>query len=214
MKFWLGVAAAMGIALLLGGCDTVSKEQCQAGDWRALGRADAASGHAANRISKVAEDCGQYGISPDPAAYQSGWQEGVQIYCTPLNGFNIGRQGDSKSDICPPALAGQFEYAYQLGNRIYSARREVENVESRLRYLESSTDSARFDLSRLDCGSGSPDERNACRQKADRLRDRISDGRFEIQDLRFRLMQRQGEYAATEAAVNAEARRLISGYGG
>jgi len=41
MKFWLGAAAAMGIALLLGGCDTVSKEQCQAGDWRALGRADA-----------------------------------------------------------------------------------------------------------------------------------------------------------------------------
>lgn len=214
MKFWLGAAAAMGIALLLSGCDTVSKEQCQAGDWRALGRADAASGHAANRIAKVAEDCGEYGVSPDPAAYQSGWQEGVQIYCTPLNGFNIGRQGDGKSDICPPALAGQFEYAYQLGNRIYSTRNEVESIESRLRYLESSTDRERFELMRLDCGAAKPEDRDSCRHKASRLRDRINDGRFEIQDLRWRLMHKQGEYAATEAAVNAEARRLISGYGG
>ncbi|MFN7168423.1 MAG: DUF2799 domain-containing protein [Pannonibacter sp.] len=213
MKIWMAIAGGALLALSLAGCETVSKEQCQAGDWVALGRADASVGHPSSRIEDIMKDCGRHGITPDPQAYYAGWQEGVQIYCTPLNGFNLGRDGTSKSNICPPALGGPFDYAYQLGYRLWSARNEVRQLEDRTRSLESQIDRDRFSLNTTDCNGVRPEDRDNCRRNRDRLRDRIDDARFEIQDLRWRILQKQQELQATEYAVNTEAARLFPGYG-
>ncbi|NBN65609.1 DUF2799 domain-containing protein [Microvirga tunisiensis] len=209
----MAMAGGALLALALAGCETVSKEQCQAGDWVALGRADGSVGHPAARIENIMKDCGRHGITPDPQAYYAGWQEGVQIYCTPMNGYNLGRNGTTKSNICPPALVGPFDYAYQLGFRLWSARNEVQQLEGRVRSLESQIDRDRFTLNTTDCNGVRPEDRDNCRNTRERTRDRIEDARFEIQDLRWRIMQKQQELQATEIAVNAEAARVIPGYG-
>ncbi|ADZ68497.1 ATPase involved in DNA repair [Polymorphum gilvum SL003B-26A1] len=210
----MGIAAGMGLALTLGGCESVSKDQCLAGDWVSLGRADGAVGRSSNRIEDIVKDCGRHGVTPDPQAYLAGWNEGVQIYCTPANGFNVGRQGSSHSGICPPALAGSFEQSYRLGYRLWSARSAVEQVETRIRSLESRIASDEAKLRQVDCARAKPEAQQDCRNKAQDLRNAIQDSRFQLQDARWSLLQKQAEYQATEAAVHAEASVLIPGYGG
>lgn len=104
MKILLAAGASIAALLLLSGCETVSREQCVAGDWSGLGRADGAQGHPGSRIEDIAKDCGRHGISPDVAAYMSGWNEGVRLYCTPMNGFDTGRQGKALSSVCRPGF--------------------------------------------------------------------------------------------------------------
>lgn len=91
MKFCLSLFVAVLALLAIAACSTVSKEQCVASDWVALGKADAATGHPLSRFENIAKDCGKHGITADPQAYQNGWNQGVQIYCEPQNGFNQGR---------------------------------------------------------------------------------------------------------------------------
>lgn len=213
MKLILGGIAALLAALLLAGCETVSKEQCVAGDWVALGKADGANGYQTSRFDDIVKDCGRHGITPDAAQYMSGWNQGVQIYCTPMNGYNTGRQGKSASPVCPPQMAGSFEYAHSLGKRIWQARSKVEEQERRVRDIDNRMSRLRLDVSSLSCSGKNGDELRACRDDLERRRQNLQDARFDLQDARWRLMEAQRSYDETERAVSAEAARTIPGYG-
>lgn len=199
-------------AALLAGCETVSKEQCVAGDWSEIGRAHAAQGYPSSRFDDVIKDCGRHGITPDPQAYMSGWDQGVQLYCTPLNGFNLGRQNTSLSPICPPNLVAEAERAHRLGKRIWTTRDKVTQLERRIDNRQSEIDRLRSELDRIDCREKKGDERIACRDRQNDLRQKVQDARFEIQDARFELNDRRRDYELTVAQVDEEARRTIPGY--
>ena len=212
MKQCLAAVFLILAAGLLAGCETVSKEQCVAGDWSEIGRAHAAQGYPSSRFEDVAKDCGRHGITPDPQAYMSGWDKGVQLYCTPLNGFNLGRQNTSLSPICPPNLAGEAERAHRLGKRIWTTRDKVTQLERRIDDRQREIDRLRSELDRLDCRDKTGDERIACRDRQNDLRQRVQDSRFEMQDARFELNDRRRDYELTLAQVDEEARRTIPGY--
>jgi hypothetical protein len=212
MKPWIYVVSVVLGAFLLAGCETVSKEQCVAGDWSELGRADAAQGHPSSRFEDVAKDCGRHGITPDPQAYLAGWNSGVLLYCTPMNGFRLGRQNRPLSPICPPHLAGEVEDAHRLGTRIWAARDRVERLERRIADRDRQIDRLRSDLDRLDCRSLKGDERAGCRDRRNDLRQKVQDARFDLQDARFELNDRRRDYELTLARVDREAARTIPGY--
>ncbi|MBD8891552.1 DUF2799 domain-containing protein [Labrenzia suaedae] len=213
MKLIMGGIAALFAVLLLAGCETVSKEQCAAGDWVALGKADGANGYQASRLADIVKDCGRYGVTPDTDQYMSGWNQGVQIYCTPMNGYNAGRQGKSASPVCPPQMAGSFEYAHSLGKRIWQARSKVEEQERRVRDIDNRMSRLRLDVGSLSCSGKNGDELRACREDVHRRRQDLQDARFDLQDARWRLMEAQRFYDETERTVSAEAARTIPGYG-
>ena len=214
MKIWIAAGASVAALLLLAGCETVSKEQCVAGDWSGLGRADGAQGHPSSRIEDIAKDCGRHGITPEVQAYMSGWHEGVRLYCTPLNGFNTGRQGKSLSSVCPPQLAGTFAQTHALGRRIWTAEDRMRQVERRVSSEEDRMNDARRDLDRLDCRGLKGEDRDACRHKRRRLRDQAEDARYALQDARFELNERRRDYEFTLDRATAEAERIIPGYRG
>lgn len=213
MKVFLGGIAALFAVLLLAGCETVSKEQCVAGDWVALGKADGANGYPTSRLSDIVKDCGRYGVTPDTDQYMSGWNQGVQIYCTPMNGYNVGRQGKSASPVCPPQMASSFEYAHSLGSRIWQARSKVEDQQRRVRDLDNRISRLNSDVSGLSCSGKDGDELKACRDNVHRRRQDLQDARFDLQDARWRLSEAQRFYDETERTVSAEAARTIPGYG-
>jgi hypothetical protein len=212
MKAPVFAAIVVASAALLSGCETVSREQCVAGDWVALGRADAAQGHPSSRFEDVAKDCGRHGITPDPQAYMTGWQDGVRLYCTPMNGFTLGRQNRALSPICPPALAGATEAGHRLGRRIWVARDRVARLERTLDDRRREIDRLRSELDRLDCRDRKGDDRAACRDRREELRRRMQDARFELQDARFDFNDRRLDYERVLAEVDAEAWRTIPGY--
>lgn len=114
------------------GCATMSQEECETGDWYAIGYEDGAQGRNAERIGKYRKSCAEHNITPDLGAYQDGRKEGLREFCQPQTGFAAGRRGYSYSGICPADLEPAFVAAYQEGRHLYSLRSQVNDTTRRL----------------------------------------------------------------------------------
>jgi cell division protein FtsL len=124
------------VLVALGGCATMSKEECLVSDWQAVGFEDGARGYTADRIGQYRKDCADYGVAPDLAAYRRGRDEGLQHFCTPQNGFNLGASGAAYGGVCPGPLAAEFSAAYAEGRRLHDLRNRVSNANYRIASLE------------------------------------------------------------------------------
>lgn len=118
--------------LAMQGCATMSQEECETGDWYAIGYEDGAQGRNAERIGKYRKSCAEHNITPDLGAYQDGRKEGLREFCQPQTGFAAGRRGYSYSGICPADLEPAFVAAYQEGRHLYSLRTQVNDTTRRL----------------------------------------------------------------------------------
>ena len=139
--------ALLAMALMaLGGCATMSEDECRALDWRTVGYEDGAAGQGIERLTSRRQACASHGVAPDLDAYRAGRDEGLLEFCRPTNGFRVGTQGRGYSGACPEHLAPAFDDAYRAGrdlwrleNRIRDTARgitdrvaEVEQIDSAL----------------------------------------------------------------------------------
>lgn len=139
----LRLSAALVLAAL-GGCATMSRDECLTVDWRTVGFEDGVAGYSGDRIGEHRKACAEYGVTPDLTAYQSGRDEGLREYCVPANGFRVGSQGGGYAGICPADLEPSFEDAYQSGRQLHTLESRVSKIVSalddrrdELRYSES-----------------------------------------------------------------------------
>jgi hypothetical protein len=133
-------------ALALGGCASMSGNECRTVDWRTIGYEDGVAGYSGDRIAQHRKACAKHGVTPDLAQYQDGRNEGLREYCQPSNGFRVGANGGSYAGICPIDLDAAFVGAYESGrklhyfearvanatNEINSKRRELNHVEDQM----------------------------------------------------------------------------------
>jgi outer membrane murein-binding lipoprotein Lpp len=122
--------------MVLAGCSTMSKEECLVSDWQAIGFEDGARGYTADRIGQHRKACAGYGVAPDLAAYRRGRDEGLQHFCTPQNGFNLGSSGGAYGGICPADLAADFSSAYAEGRRLHDLRSRVNSADYQIATLK------------------------------------------------------------------------------
>src|SRR5262245_17049179 len=91
-------------SLLFTGCATRLPTAC-VGDAETLGYHDGTLGQracaASHRDARV--------------AYESGWNEGIQRFCTADHGYQQGCQGAAMSKVCPAAAAAEYLDGYQAG---------------------------------------------------------------------------------------------------
>ena len=166
---------ALGAILGLGSCSTLSEDQCRTGDWSSIGYADGRSGYASSRIEDHAKACAKYSISPDFRAYSRAREDGLKLYCTPANGFRVGRQGESYADVCPADreqgfLAGYSDggYIHAADSRLSQAQSDRSSADSRARDLESQM---RTEENKVGDTNLPKEERDAARERLKRLRD-------------------------------------------
>lgn len=116
--------------LALGGCaSSLSESQCLANDWETIGYRDGLSGSdGSGALMRHMDACVKHGVTPDRNAYLAGWEDGVDQYCQPANGFNLGQRGSGYSNVCPARLQSAFHAAYQDGRRLWEARSEVNQI--------------------------------------------------------------------------------------
>ncbi len=195
---------------LLGGCESISKDQCEIGDWVAIGQADGAAGRADSRIADYAKDCGRYGIKPDIAAYQAGRSQGLLSYCTAPNGFEQGRRGKSYANVCPPALASEFQSTYSLGRELWQAEDRIKQNENRIKDRERDLDNRWDKINKKDCDKAA--DPNKCRKNKRRQREDIDRERRDLRDARWDLEQQRRDFADLRADIMTEISRKIPGY--
>jgi hypothetical protein len=97
------------ISLLgLGGCASMSADECVTSDWHAIGYEDGARGYTADQLGNRRKACAKHGITPDFESYRAGREEGLRQYCQPSRGFSLGSGGARYNGVCPGDLEADF----------------------------------------------------------------------------------------------------------
>jgi hypothetical protein len=117
----------VAVLVLLAGCESMSKQECQVADWQRVGYNDGASGESERRLAAYTEDCGEAGVKPDAQAYRRGWDSGIQRFCTAANGWREGVQGHSgKHAVCQAQPGyGAFTRYMDAGLQVYRTQEQM-----------------------------------------------------------------------------------------
>ncbi len=132
--------AIIVIIAFISGCATLSKGECIEADWYKIGFIDGKNGKPRSVLNSHRESCKKHGVTPNREHYYIGRSKGINTYCTPENGFLIGKQGGYYKQVCPIHSEQDFLNAYNLGKEIYSINREIVKTESRIEKLENELD--------------------------------------------------------------------------
>jgi hypothetical protein len=117
------------ISLLgLGGCATMSADECVTSDWHAIGYEDGARGYTADQLGNRRKACAKHGITPDFESYQAGREQGLRQYCQPSRGFSLGAGGSRYNGVCPGDLEADFVDAYNTGHQLHTLRSRVNSA--------------------------------------------------------------------------------------
>ncbi len=117
------------ISLLgLGGCATMSADECVTSDWHAIGYEDGARGYTADQLGNRRKACAKHGVTPDFEAYRAGRKKGLRQYCQPSRGFSLGKSGARYNGVCPSRLEPEFLDAYNSGHQLYTLRAKVNSA--------------------------------------------------------------------------------------
>nr|WP_245503997.1 DUF2799 domain-containing protein [Rhizobium leguminosarum] len=146
IRLFLALAATIGFGLLLASCNTLSKEECVAADWRVIGESDGAAGYEPQqRFAAHAKSCERVKIVPDQTIWFQGYQAGLVHYCTPLSGLARGQAGSGYANVCPPETAPGFLRGFGLGSKQHELQARLSSMQSD--YSNKETESTSFPTS-------------------------------------------------------------------
>ncbi|MCK9510172.1 MAG: DUF2799 domain-containing protein [Pigmentiphaga sp.] len=140
--------AAAAVLAVLAGCATMSAEECRTADWYEIGMRDGQNGKSRSYFDEHVTSCKDAGVRPDLARYTAGRDIGIRRFCTPDNGFEMGRQGNYYGNACPADLEYAFLQRYRAGKVIHDAQRRVDDLDTRLRERERKLDRSKDDKER------------------------------------------------------------------
>lgn len=132
---WAGILAITGF-LGLGGCASMSGDECVTSDWQMIGFEDGSRGYGAERLGEHRKACAKHGITPDLQAYRHGHEEGLRDFCQPSRGFNLGTRGGRYNGVCSAELEGDFLEAYRAGYHLYELRANVNSANAQINSKE------------------------------------------------------------------------------
>ena len=198
----------IGLALVLsglGGCASMSSDECVTGDWEAIGYEDGARGYTTAQLSERRKACAKHGVTPDFAAYQSGREQGLVEYCTPGRGFDVGSRGGRYNGVCGANLEADFLDAYNAGYHLYTLQSNVNRtnsaIHSRQNEVERIEDEMREKEAALISQETTTEERVLLLVDLKDLSERIGQLEAEIQDLYEQRARHQVELEHYQVAV-------------
>lgn len=129
----------------LAGCASgMSKDECLYADWRAIGYEDGARGAPATAISPRRSACAKKaGLAPNMDAYLAGREAGLDQFCRPAKGFDLGAHGGRYDGACAGRDEAGFTAAFAQGRGLYERQAAVNQAADALAAGEA-------DLDRLD----------------------------------------------------------------
>lgn len=158
----IAVCASMA-ALALGGCASMSEEECLVSDWHTIGYEDGARGYTTDRVSQHRKACAKHGVAPDFDAYRAGREEGLREFCQPTRGFNLGASGGHYGGVCSADQEPYFLDAYRSGQQLYELRSHVASanraIDARRNEVERIKDEIRATQAALIASETTPQDR-------------------------------------------------------
>ncbi len=137
MRIGLIIAGAMLVLLQLS-CASMSKEECQMGDWAGYGNRDATKGESTDRFMTHSEACMKHGISGNKEQYMTGFKAGLKDFCAPENAYQYGLGGGKYKNTCPPGEHTKFMTNYKKGKEIFDINSSISTLEREIDGLSNS----------------------------------------------------------------------------
>ncbi|MBL4875548.1 MAG: DUF2799 domain-containing protein [Cohaesibacteraceae bacterium] len=129
------------IILIVSGCASLSKSQCQVGDWYSIGKSDGYEGKPAHtQLAEHFKACSEYGINIDRAPYDQGHLEGLVAYCTLPRGVSEGIAGRNYQGVCTGESEIDFQEGFIAGNELYKVRQEIGTLERSIENTQTKID--------------------------------------------------------------------------
>jgi hypothetical protein len=125
----------IGISLLvvgLSGCASMNADECANSDWSAIGFEDGSRGYMTERFSSRRKACAKHGVTADFQAYQMGRKQGLQEFCQPGRGYNLGVNGGRYNGVCAAEFEPDFLDAYRAGYKLHTLRSNVAAANSQI----------------------------------------------------------------------------------
>lgn len=198
----------IGLVLVLsglGGCASMSSDECVTGDWEAIGYEDGARGHTTAQLGERRKACAKHGVTPDFAAYQSGREQGLLEYCQPGRGFDVGSRGGRYNGVCGANREDDFLDAYNAGYHLYTLQSNVNRassaIHSRENEIERIEDEMREKEAALIGSETTTEERVLLLVDLKDLSERTGQLEAEIQDLYEQRARHQLELEHYQVAV-------------
>ncbi|TQV81508.1 DUF2799 domain-containing protein [Aliikangiella coralliicola] len=182
----------------LTGCATLNQSECQVANWEIIGLEDGSAGRPSSYVGQHRSACAEYGIVPDLDKYLLGHKKGLRQFCTYQNGFNLGNQGRSFSNVCPQELAGEFRRGFDRGYQFYGLRSEIGQLKSSIashhdRLHHISTKIQRHEDTII-AGNTSVESRRRLLNEIEELRHEQDDIEHELPQLERRLFELEDQY--------------------
>ncbi|OOF08321.1 DNA repair protein [Salinivibrio sp. PR5] len=121
------------LTTLLSGCTSMSPEECKTADWYNVGYQNGLNGNAPGIIHSYTEDCKKSGVTPNLAQWIEGFDDGTIIYCSPDNGYTVGREGRDYYGVCS---SKQFLENYQLGRQEYQRQQRIQKIDTEISFID------------------------------------------------------------------------------
>jgi hypothetical protein len=121
---------------ILTGCATLSREDCERGDWQGVGLEDGRAGEPAGRYEEHVKACSEFGIRVDKRRYLEGRSQGLIDYCHIENAFQTGLNGHEYQHVCPASIDDLFYRYNNAAYEVYRTRSELNSVEYQIRSKE------------------------------------------------------------------------------
>ncbi len=121
---------------LLGGCATMSADECKVANWNEVGLRDGLEGAALSKLDYRVKDCAQAKVAVDMPRYLQGREQGLLQFCNLENAAPLGLNGASYNGVCPVGIDGEFRRRFRLGRDVYDTRQSVRNLEGHVNNAE------------------------------------------------------------------------------
>ena len=165
---WLFMAI---LACLLGGCATMSADECKVANWSEVGLRDGLDGAALSRLDYRVKDCAEAKVAVDTQRYLQGRDQGLLQFCHLEKAAPLGLGGGSYNGVCPVGIDGEFRRRYRLGRDVFDARQNVRNLEGNINGAEERLRAAPNDEERRRAREALRDLDFEIRRARDRQRD-------------------------------------------
>jgi len=110
--------AIVAVAALasLGGCASMSKNECMAANWEDVGIRDGASGRPEEYLIQHSKACAKVNVVPDRGAWLHGREQGLDRFCVPYRAYQLGEYGGGFDvAICRNYDQDRLVNAYEQG---------------------------------------------------------------------------------------------------
>jgi hypothetical protein len=173
----LQLCAALAVLASLGGCASMSRNECLAANWEDVGIRDGANGRAEEYLIQHSKACAKVAVVPDRGAWLHGREQGLDRFCVPYRVYQIGEYGGGfDAAICRNYDQDRLINAYEQGREVNRLANVLAGIDGEIDGIEN----------RLDDEDVEKKERVALAFRLGQLAYQRNDAQRAYEDARFR----------------------------